>query len=662
MVNKKKIWFFRYDTWADSYVYLPNTWYEFKRYYELNGKFSNTWEWIPPVTDYCKWTVDEIVQEAISHNADVYMFSSYMWSWEMIKVIANGIKEELPNATLVIGGPHQHTTYTQPMFWFKDHPYFDAASKPSEYGEFFITDMLDSIASDNLDWSQVRGSYHRLGYGPEGDKRGFTYPPDVIESNIEHARVISSHAHKVNKLIGIMYETNRGCMYKCVYCEWGGGTNTKVILKDMKNIYNDVSYFRELDIHTVWITDANFGMIKRDPEIAELFASQKDYMRFVGITGLAKTKSEKRAAVLEPLIQAGLVTLYQISLQTIDETILENIYRTDVPPEDNVSLAKYLIAKYDIDVIVELILGLPGMKVDTFYKETAVEYTLMNSVKPHTHHVPLYVLPDAPVADPNYLAKFDMKLAPIAIEESVEILKDDNSKYIKLFEEKHYRQANTLHIPISSYSYTVEDWKEMFFMNDMNLVLMNMVMITPFIDFLYYHKQVPLELIFKKIFNSVSVIDDFYKPIYNGYLTPITNGEYRNKSWRQFEIGPVNGAWTVHSSYAWLWCNYRDEIYNSIKAEFIDYIDDIVDDCLLYCKNSTLGVTEDLIWENKWRWDSWEEAGDKSAVPKQEVIKLITVSEEIMWTNKSLYRNRSTYRYDSRDPIKMKMFQITRAG
>lgn len=662
-MNKKKIWFFKYDTWQQHYVYLPHSWYEFKRYYELNGKFADEWEWIPPVTDYNDWSVDDIVNDAVAHNADVYMFSSYMWSWEIIKVVANAIRSELPNAVIVIGGPHQHTTYTQPMFWFKDHPYFDATARPSDYGEFFIADMLDSISSNNLDWSQVRGSYHRRGYGPEGNKRDFKYPPDIIESNIEHARMVSGYTQDANKTLGIMYETNRGCMYKCVYCEWGGGTNTKVVLKDMSSVESDVSYFRELNIHTVWLTDANFGLMKRDPDIARLFASQNDYMKFVGITGLAKTDAKKRAAVLEPLIQAGLVTLYQISLQTIDDNILKNIERTDVTPEENVALAKYLIGKYDIDVIVELILGLPGMTVSTFYKETAIEYSLMNSVKPHTHHVPLYVLPDAPVANPDYLSKYEMKLAPIAIEESVDLLSDNNQKYLQLFKDKNYRKENTLHIPISSYSYTVEDWKEMFFMNDMNLVLMNMVMITPFIDFMHYQKGVPLDDIFKKIYNALSSVDDFYKPIYNDYLTPLSEGKFWNKSWRQFEAGPITGLWTIHSSYAWLWCHNRDAIYNAIEAQFAEHIDDIVKDCLLYCKNSTFNVDETIVWENQWRWDLWEEAGDRAATPVSQPIMLETKPTKVHWSNKlELYRNRYTVRHETQEPIKMKLFQMSRAG
>ena len=658
MNNKKKIWFFRYDTWQFSHIHLPMTWYEFKRYYELNGKHSDLWEWIPPVVDYENMSIDDIVIEAVSHNADVYMFSSYMWCWDLIKVIANAVRELLPNAVIVLGGPHQHTTYTDPKIWFKDHPYFDATSKPSEYGEYFVTDMLDGLSEQNIDWSQVRGSYHPNGHGPIGNKKEFVYPSEILGSNIENARFIASYCQEVDKILGIMYETNRGCMYKCVYCEWGGGINTKILIKDLDNIKDDFKYLNELNVHTLWITDANFGILKRDPDIAEMLCDQGQTLKFVGITGLAKQRSEKRRAVLEPLIKKGLVPLYQISLQSIDEDVLKNIERTDVTPEENITLAKYFIDNYDIDVMVELILGLPGMKLDVFYEEIEIEYVLMNSVKPHTNHVPLYVLPDSPLANPIYMKQHEIKVAPISFEESVSVLNDKNSKYIELYNKKQYKRENTLHIPISSKTYTIEDWKEMFFMNDMNSVLMNMIMITPFIDFLYYYRNVPISKIFKKLYLSMSSVDNFYKPIENDYLNKIVNGDYWNKSWRQFEQGPVVGHWTVFASYTWLWCTNIDEIYSKIKENFKEYLDEQALDCLLYCKNSTFGNSSNIVWENKWRWDLWEENGSKTNLIKKENIELITESKEINWINsQSLYRNLNTYRYNNMEKIKMKLFQ-----
>lgn len=660
MSEKKKIWFFRYDTWQDVVVYLPMTWYQFKRYYEMNGKYPEHWDWIPPLMSYDETTIDQIVEEAVSHRADIYMFSSYVWSWDTIKIIAHAVKEELPESLVILGGPHQGITYTQPMIWFNDHPYFDATARPAEYGEYFITDMLDQLSEGQLDWSTIRGSYSRKGYGPEGIKTDFHYPSGLLSTNIDHARQVLEFAQNQDKKLGLMYETNRGCMYKCSYCEWGGGTNTKLRMKDMKDIEDDMSFFREINIHTLFINDANFGILKRDPEISKLLSSHNDHIKLIGLTGLAKTISAKRKAVLEPLIESGLVSIYQVSLQSIDPIILENIERTDVTPEENIALAKYFIEKYDIDVVVELILGLPGMKLETFYNEVEVEYILMNSIKPQTHHVPLYLLPDAPISNPAYIEKFQIKYAPIGFEESLELINNSDSKFVQSFKQKKYREEAAMYIPISSYSYSIEDWKEMFFMNDMNQVLMNMAMITPLVDFLYRHRQYSISKTFKKIFLSMKNTKGFYDLVHDEYLTKIINGEYAKKPWRQFEVGPIKGAWSLHDSYLWLWCHYKKQVYNNLRQELSDIMDEMIEDCLTYCENSTVSDTDETIWINKWRWDIWEENRDYDNLPLNENITLITKKEHVEYNQKKTYRNQNTYRLETDEKIKIKLFSGVR--
>ncbi len=662
-MDKKKIYFFRYDTWQEHYLYYPTMWYGFKRYYELNSKYSDKWDWIPPLIDCLHFNIDEIADHAINANADVYLFSSYMWSWDLVKILSFAIKKELPNAIVVLGGPHQHTTYTDPIFWFKDHPYVDATCVATEYGEFFIHDMLDQIYEGNLNWNNVRNSYHRKGKGPIGNKKDFIFPDGLIKANIDHAIELRDYANKNNRKLGLMYETNRGCMYKCTYCEWGGGTNTKLIIKEMEKVKEDISYFRDLEVYILWITDANFGILPRDVEISKLLGEYNDTIDFVGITGLAKTKPEKKKAVLEPLIESKLMSTYQMSLQTIDTVTLQNVERTDITPEENIELAKYLIKKYDFDVIVELILGLPGMTVETFYKETAIEYSLLNSVKYATHHVPLYILPDAPIGDPDYLKKFNIQLAPIGIEDSlVYIFKKPGEKYLPMFKKENFKKENTLHIPISSYSYTTDDWKEMFFMNDMNHVLMNMVLLTPFIDYIHHIRGVPADIIFKKIYLSISKVKDFYEPIETGYLDEIIKGGYSEKPWRQFEIGPIKSTWSLFRSYTWLWSEHREQIYKNIEIEFAEYLDDITLDCLLYCKNSTFGVKEDIVWVNQYRWDLLEESNIKNQKPKLESVKFKTIFSPKLWykDDKELYRNLTTVRYDTNEPIKMKLFELVR--
>lgn len=631
MADKKKVWFFRYDVKTGHIVQLPMTWFSFKRYYELNGKHSDKWEWIPPVEEYesVGWSIDDIVEEALSCAADVYMFSSYMWSWDIVKVVADAVRDKFPEAIIVLGGPHQGTTYASPIFWFKDYPYFDAACLPTCYGEYFITDMLDAIIEGPIDWNKIRNSFHRNGTGPQGNKLEFKFPTGVISSNIDIAREYSQRAKDTNRSLVINYETNRGCPYSCSYCEWGGGIGSKVALKDIEIIKDEISYWKELNIDLLYLNDANFGMIKRDVEIMQMFLDQRPVLKEIVIMGLAKTSNEKRLTVLEPLIQGGLIRSYGVSIQSLDPQVVKNIDRTDIPPEENVKLAKYLLDNYGINPNLEFILGLPGCKPETFYKEIEVDYLLYNDLKSGLfssntrtfHHFPLWVLPDSPAADPAYIEKFKMKLVPIGMETSSLNMTNKN-KYVAEFEKKNYKKKYPMFTPVETYSYTTEDWKEMFFINDMSMVLINNHLLKPLIDFLYFHRNILPRDIYKKFHRIFTEVKEFYSPV-EDYLNKMISGELGDISWRQLEVGPIGDSYSLYSALTYLWILNREELFSNIRKTFQAEGDPMLIDLLSYLENSTFRLEGSVEWTNKWRWDLWENS-DKKVLPIEQGVTLKT--------------------------------------
>lgn len=624
---KKKIYFFRFDT-SRAEVYLPLFWFSFKRYYELHGKHVDTWEWIPPNVDYVGWKVEQIIEEAISHNADVYAFSSYMWSWNVIKKVAKAVREACPNATLILGGPHQGTTWSDPIFWFKKHPYFDATCTPTEYGEWFIQDTLDQLAEGTVDWSKVRNSYYRQGRGPVPNKKEFVFPTDILGSNLDEALKYSEFAKKSNRSLTMLYETNRGCPYGCVYCEWGGGTNAKVVLNSMENIENDLALFPLLDVQSVFITDANFGILKRDVEIAHKFAALKGSLKDVYLSGLAKTEVNKRLAVLEPLIESGLVDGYQMSIQTVNQDAMKAIDRTDITIEENIKMAQYIIDKYDASVRVEIILGLPGSVLDDFYKECDVIYQVFNKYGGVTR-APFFVLPDAPAANPEYIKKYDLTLVPLGMEGdggetiSQEMVND----YIAIYDYQVVSD-HVVYIPVASSTYSKKDWMEMMFMTDMDMLFNNQHLLKPLIDFMANHRNCPPSKFLKIVHDSIVKVEKFYSPI-NRYLTDIVEGRAGNKDWRALEVnGKIEN---IFRAYLILWEENRKELFAAIREGIVDVSDEQVLDCLDYVENSTFRNKEEIVWETKWAWAEWEELKDKKILPKFKKERLKTEYETIDW-------------------------------
>jgi putative methyltransferase len=624
----KKIYFFKFDT-SRRNLYLPYMYFGFKRYYEVNGKYPEQWEWIPPEMDYTEWTIDDIVDKAVEHNADVYAFTTYMWNWNLVKAVAEKIKQRLPNAVTVLGGPHQGTSHTSPLFWFKKYPYFDATCTPTEYGEWFITDCLDAIVENNLDWSQVRNSFHRKGLGPVPNKREFKFPDGIIESNLDEALKYKDFADKHDRFLTVFFETTRGCPYGCTYCEWSGGINTKVITRELDQIRDEFSYFPMLNVKSIYITDANFGIIKDDEEkakmIADLFSVSKNKF-WIELGGLAKSSVKKRLAVLEPLFESGALLSYQMSIQTSSEEALSNVDRTDITVEENVEMAKYLIKKYNATIHIEFILGLPGYTLNDFYDEfDAIYQTLSNYGG--VSRGPLLILPDSPAADPEYIKKFNLNLVPIGIEAA-----DGEVGYDSVYNavlDPQFVTEPIVFIPVSCDSYTTDDWKQMNFMADVDVAIRIAAVLESFVDFLFFHRNIKPSLMFRKFYQALKRVDGFYKPA-EQYIDKIIAGELGYVDWRIMEAEP-GFAENANISYLYLWAKNKEEIYQSICDEFKDLLDEQSLDLLEYLKQTTFRLEGQSQFTSLWDWSSWEGIKDKTTEPEKRSVTYITVAEPIVW-------------------------------
>lgn len=626
----KKIYFFKFDVSRQD-LYLPYMYFGFKRYYEVYGKHIEEWQWIPPEIDYTHWTIDKIVDEAVKHRADVYAFTSYMWNWSLVKAVAKRIKELLPKSILIVGGPHQGTTYTSPIFWFKKYPYFDAVCTPTEYGEWFINDCLDAISENNLDWNKVRFSYHRQGKGPSPNKREFNFPDGIIETNLDEALRYTRYAEDNNKRLTVFFETTRGCPYGCTYCEWSGGINTKVIARELSQIQEEFNYFPMLQIQSIYLTDANFGILKEDPikakMLADLYeASQQKF--FIQLGGLAKSSVKKRLAVLEPLFEVGALNGYQMSLQTSSEEALSNVDRTDITVEENVEMAKYLIDKYDATIHIEFILGLPGYTLDDFYQEfDAIYQTLSNYGG--VSRGPLLILPDSPAADPDYIKKFNLKLVPIGIEAA-----DGEVGYDRVYSatlDPAFVDEPIVYIPVSCNSYSTDDWKQMNFMADIDVIVRIGTVLESFVLFMFYHRNMKPSELFRKLYTALKSVEDFYSKA-EEYIDSIIRGDCAHVDWRMMSAGP-NFKENANITYLYIWGQNKNQIFDNILKEFENDLDEQSKDCLIYLKETTFRFEGVSVYSSTWDWGKWEDSKDKTILPEKKSVTYITEAQPIDWHN-----------------------------
>ena len=567
---------------------LPIHWLNFKNYYNKNGKYNNKVSWPEPILNFEGVTFDEIVDYYDQQNSDIYAFSSYLWSHKAIMAVAKELKQRNPNRIIVLGGPHLNITHNK-IDWFFHNKFIDAICEPTSYGEWFITDLLNLSVEDNLNWKNVAFSIYKTGRGYTPNKRDFEFPGPIIPGNEDILFKCKEIALERNVPLVLPIELTRGCPYECVFCEWGGGIGGKVIRKSMHDITTDLDYIPQAGIEQVQILDANYGIYKEDEDVSKHIEQLKqvfDLPNHVEIYGMTKSKQERRWATIEPLARAKVVQRYKLSLQTLNNEVLRNIKRTDIPREKDFEFAKYLDKTYGIRSDFEFMIGLPGYTRQDFYDEIDIQYEYGYELE---RYLWLF-LPDSPAYADDYKEKYKIKTVKTCIGKSRmnSYVFDD----IETFKDYHIsadpKFLSDVEFVVEAEGYTRKDYTEFFFMN--YWILHNVVLFKLAENIVKYNIEMGKinkpSIIFQEIYQNIQ------NPKNNKYALAMKNlndqmydfilGNRKDiVDYKEFDLPYTNIS--VEMSYIFKCCifsfeeDYINFLYDVGKKLNLQIPDDIVD-------------------------------------------------------------------------------------
>ena len=86
-----------------------------------------------------------------------------------------------------------------------------------------------------------------------------------------------------NPNLSPIMETNRGCPYACTFCNWGNAIQANINQFSIDTIKEELSYICKHSKNSpgfFYIADANFGILKRDLEIAQVIRECMDKYNF----------------------------------------------------------------------------------------------------------------------------------------------------------------------------------------------------------------------------------------------------------------------------------------------------------------------------------------------------------------------------------------------
>lgn len=336
-------------------------------------------------------------------DADIVGFSTYVWNGRISLEIARRLKELKPGITVMFGGPH---VPDQPEEFMRAHRQIDLAVHNE--GERTFLKLLEAYP-DRAAWETLPGVSMVKSDGSFVRNANIDRVRDLDEIPspfLEGAFDAIMKANPGESWIGL-WETNRGCPFRCTFCDWGSATAGKVTKFGEERLFREVDWFAEKKIEYIFCCDANFGIQKRDVDIANYVADVKKNTGFPVALSVQNTKNATERAYLTQKIlsDAGLNKGVALSMQSVDMPTLEAIKR------DNISLNTYMelqrrFTKDKVETYSDLILGLPGETYESFVR--GVDQLMENGQHNRIQFNNLSILPNAEMGDPAYQKKYGM--------------------------------------------------------------------------------------------------------------------------------------------------------------------------------------------------------------------------------------------------------------
>ncbi|MEU7979431.1 KedN5 family methylcobalamin-dependent radical SAM C-methyltransferase [Micromonospora sp. NPDC049081] len=349
------------------------------------------------------WSITEMARRIFaSEPPDILAFSVLGWNYRNFACLADLYKQLKPGGTVVFGG--NHVSHQGPRV-FREHPAVDVVVNGE--GELTFRDLTAAILARPGDpaLDTVAGVSYR---DPDGACHTTEDRPRIENLDVIPSPFLTGAIPLVDRNGAFPYEfalleTNRGCPYKCSFCYWGGATGQRVRSFSRERLAEELDLFGFHQVPTVFLCDANFGMLEADEEFTEDLLSTN--ARYGFPTALeanwAKNKSERFHRIVRTLRDRGFKSSFTLALQTLSDEALGDMQRRNMKLNQWEALADWL-AQEKMEAFVELIWGAPGETTASFFDG----YDRLAEKVPRIAVYPLLLLPNTGYSEQRQLHGF----------------------------------------------------------------------------------------------------------------------------------------------------------------------------------------------------------------------------------------------------------------
>lgn len=403
-MNFKNVGLVQINNGFSGQFYLPYSLGTLIAYFNKFSKNQSRYKFSLPI--YKRWLLDECIEHL--KKDDIVLFSTYVWNINISLEIAKKLKKLYPKKFIIFGGPSVPDDSEE---FLKKNDFIDCCVH--QEGERAITEILDKFPSN--EWIKTAGTsnyYNKIYTSTKclPKLRDITTLPSPYLTGV-FDNLIKKYPDE-HWLAS--WETNRGCPFSCAFCDWGSATASKVSRMDMEKLEKELTWFAEHKIEFIYVCDANFGILPRDFNIAEMAIKTKKKYGYPHVLSVQTTKNarERSYKIQKLLHDAGMHKSINLAMQSTNHNTLKEIKRDNISIDDYKALQKKFIAD-KIPTYSDLIIGLPGDTYKSF--RNSVDDLISSGQHYRIQYNNLSILPNAEMAKPYYMKKNQINLVSIPI-------------------------------------------------------------------------------------------------------------------------------------------------------------------------------------------------------------------------------------------------------